>query len=231
MKHKFRQISPLICEFEWEDEVSDKLLQHQISFRTGLKKEFGSEISEVRMGFKTLSLKLPNSINLPEIKEWLASEKLEASLIPLPEKIWQIPVCYSLDTGRDIETLTISKTLSQENLIELHTEPLYRLHFYGFLPGFMYLNGLPKTLHTARKSTPDREVPVGSVAIGGSQTGIYPSSSPGGWHLIGQTPLSLFNPKLEIPVFAEVGERIKFIPISIQEFERLKRHPQQPKFR
>ena len=231
MKPKFRQISPLICEFEWEEEVSDKLLQKQISFRAGLKEEFCSEISEVRMGFNTLSLTLSDSLNLPVIKEWLASEKPKASLIPLPEKIWQLPVCYSKDKGRDLESLAKAKNMATEELMFLHSQPLYRLHFYGFLPGFMYLNGLPKALYTARKSTPDLEVPVGSVAIGGSQTGIYPSSSPGGWHLIGQTPIPLFSPKLAPPVFAEVGERIEFTPITSLDFERLKRHPQQPKFR
>ncbi|SFU12966.1 inhibitor of KinA [Algoriphagus locisalis] len=231
MKPQFRQISPLICEFEWEDEVSDKLLQQQISLREEIKKEFDSEISEVKMGFKTLSLRLSNSLNFPVIKEWLASVKPEDAQIPLPEKIWQIPVCYSKDTGRDLQSLAEAKNIAIEELIALHSQPLYRLHFYGFLPGFMYLNGLPKSLFTPRKSVPDREVPAGSVAIGGSQTGIYPSSSPGGWHLIGQTPIELFNPKSIIPVFAEVGERIEFTPISSQDFERLKRHPQQPNFR
>lgn len=231
MKPRFKQISPLICEFEWHDEVSDQLLQQQISFKAGLEAQFSSEIIELRMGFKTLSIVLSNSLHFPAIKEWIESLNPESSLIPLPEKIWQIPVCYSLDTGRDIESLANSKNLNQEELIELHSQPFYRLHFYGFLPGFMYLNGLPERLHAARKSVPDREVPVGSVAIGGRQTGIYPSSSPGGWHLIGQTPITLFDPSRSNPTFAMAGEQIEFVSISKEEFVEMKRNPQKPTFR
>lgn len=231
MKPIFKQITPLICEFEWQEGVSDHLLQRQLSFKTVLKEGFSSEINEIRMGFKTLSVTLTNSSFYQEIKKWLDSFNPEASLIPLSEKIWQIPVCYSLKTGRDIEILANSKNLSQKELIELHSQPPYRLHFYGFLPGFMYLNGLPETLHTERKSVPDREVPIGSVAIGGTQTGIYPSSSPGGWHLIGQTPIRLFDPSLSNPVFASPGEQIEFVPISKQEFDDMRRNPQKPTFR
>lgn len=231
MKPIIKQISPVICEFVWDSAISDELLQYQLSFKEQLQKEFRKEIIELRMGFQTLSLLLSRPLTFSQLANWLNSSRPEESLLSLSEKIWQIPVCYSRDTGRDIETLAKQKNISQEELISKHSHSPYRLHFYGFLPGFMYLNGLPKELHTARKSIPDREVPVGTVAIGGSQTGIYPSSSPGGWHLIGQTPISLFNPKLAIPVFASAGERVEFIPITIQEFERLKRHPQKPNFR
>ena len=231
MKPKFRQISPLIGEFEWDAEISDHLLQQQLAFKSLLEINYSSEILELRMGYKTLSIMLSTPLKDLNLVKFLGSINLEKSTKALPEKIWQIPVCYSKDTGRDLEALAIAKSLSIEELINLHSQPLYRLHFYGFLPGFMYLNGLPKALNTPRKSVPDREVPVGSVAIGGSQTGIYPSSSPGGWHLIGQTPVALFDPKLDKPVFAEVGERIEFTPITFLEFERLKRHPQHPKFR
>ena len=231
MKPTLKQITPMICEFEWRENVSDLLLQHQLTFETGLKKEFISEINEIRMGFRTLSVTLSNSSNYQGIKKWLDSYNPETSLIPLPSKIWQIPVCYSLETGRDIESLAKSKELNQEELIELHSKPLYRLHFYGFLPGFMYLNGLPETLHAARKSVPDREVPIGSVAIGGTQTGIYPSSSPGGWHLIGQTPVKFFDPSQSNPVFASAGEQIEFIPISKNKFEEIKGSSPKPTFR
>lgn len=152
-------------------------------------------------------------------------------LIPLPNRIWEIPVCYASETGRDLEALAKAKNISQKQLVDLHSQSLYRIHFYGFLPGFMYLNGLNEKLHSARKPVPDRAVPAGSIAIGGAQTGIYPSSSPGGWHLIGQTPISLFDTRQVTPVFASVGDRITFIPISLIEFERLKRHPEKPKFR
>ncbi|SFB36420.1 5-oxoprolinase subunit PxpB [Algoriphagus aquimarinus] len=228
MKPSVKQISPLIYEFEWDSKVSDQLLQHQLSLKANLQKDFGSAIIELRMGFKTLAVVLSKPLEATLLEDWVKSLNLKKSLKALPEKIWQIPVCYSKETGRDLEALAKHKNISQEELISLHSQPLYRLHFYGFLPGFMYLNGLKEELHTARKSVPDLTVPVGSVAIGGSQTGIYPSSSPGGWHLLGQTPISLFDSKLSIPVFAIAGERIEFTPITIQEFEHLTKHPQKP---
>ncbi|MEB2783935.1 5-oxoprolinase subunit PxpB [Algoriphagus persicinus] len=229
MKPIFRQITPLICEFEWDLPITDELLQQQLGFKSNLEKDFSSGIVELRMGFKTLALILSSHLVAGEIENWMSYFKAAADLKPLPEKIWQIPVCYSLETGRDLAALATHKKISQKELISMHSQPLYRIHFYGFLPGFMYLNGLNETLHTARKSVPDRVVPAGSVAIGGSQTGIYPSASPGGWHLIGQTPISLFDPRQANPVFASAGERIEFIPISNQEFEHLKKHPQNPK--
>ncbi len=231
MKPRFKQISPLICEFEWNSAASDELLQYQLTFKKNLQQDFDSEITELRLGFKTLAVKLANPLNSSVFEDWLNSLNPEEISSSLPEKIWEIPVCYSLATGRDLNSLAKLKNINPEEVISLHTQPLYRIHFYGFLPGFMYLNGLKAELHTARKSFPDREVPVGSVAIGGSQTGIYPSSSPGGWHLIGQTPISLFDPKLPIPVFAAAGERIEFTPITIREFDQLARHPRKPEFR
>lgn len=231
MKPTLTQISPLLYEFEWDSDISDTLLQLQLSFKAKLQEDFPKAILELRMGFKTLALVLSKTLESNELIDWLESQNPKDSAKPLPNRIWQIPVCYSHETGRDLKTLANDKNLAPEELISLHSQGLYRLHFYGFLPGFMYLNGLPPALHSSRKSIPDRSVPVGSVAIGGSQTGIYPSSSPGGWHLIGQTPIPLFDPKQVYPVFAAAGERIEFVPITAQEFDQMKKHPQKPNFR
>jgi inhibitor of KinA len=137
----------------------------------------------------------------------------------LSNAIWQVPVCYDPDYGQDLNSLAESKNLSLSELIQLHSEPLYRIHFFGFLPGFFYLNGLPPLLHTPRKSVPLLAVPAGSVAIGGSQTGIYPMQSPGGWHIIGRSPLIFFDSKQPIPVWAKPGEQIEFVPISAAQFQ------------
>ena len=155
----------------------------------------------------------------------------ELHLKPLSTNCWSVPVCYSSATGRDLEALSEAKKMTPSDLILLHTAEEYRIHFFGFLPGFMYLNGLPKELHTPRKKIPDLAVPAGSVAIGGSQTGIYPSESPGGWHLIGRSPISLFDPTSIPPVWAKPGENLKFSPISKREFDLLIRHPKHPELR
>lgn len=231
MKPILKQITPLLYELEWKSAVSDELLQSQLILKSNFQTEFDKVLIEMRMGFKTLAIVLSKPLNPSVFNEWLNAQNVTQSPDPLPEKIWQIPVCYSKLRGRDIETLAKQKNLTQEELINRHSLNLYRLHFYGFLPGFMYLNGLPEELHSARKLVPDRSVPAGSVAIGGSQTGIYPSSSPGGWHLIGQTPVSFFDPKQNVPVFGVSGERIQFNPITEKEFDRLQRHPRKPTFK
>lgn len=231
MKPVLKQITPLIYEFEWISAISDELLQAQLSLKANFQQEFNEDLFEMRMAFKTLAVVLSKPLEYSLIDNWLKSQNPDQTPAPLPERIWQIPVCYSTERGRDLEALAKQKNISQEELIDKHSQILYRLHFYGFLPGFMYLNGLPEELHTARKPVPDRAVPAGSIAIGGAQTGIYPSSSPGGWHLIGQTPVALFDPQQDIPVFGVSGERIQFNPITNQEFDRLKRHPEKPKFR
>jgi inhibitor of KinA len=146
----------------------------------------------------------------------------------LSTKIWLVPVCYELDYGKDLENLAKTKGLGIEELIALHSSTTYRIHFFGFLPGFMYLNGLPEILHSARKAVPERAVPAGSVAIGGSQTGIYPRQSPGGWHIIGRTPLALFDAEKNPPVWASPGDSLRFVPIHESELEKLLKNPPLP---
>ncbi|WP_198659417.1 5-oxoprolinase subunit PxpB [Winogradskyella aurantiaca] len=134
---------------------------------------------------------------------------------------WIIPVCYHPDYAPDLEDFCHGKQLSLWDFVRLHTSVDYSIHFFGFLPGFCYLSGLDERLHLARKPRPISRVPKGSVAIGGAQTGIYPSESPGGWHLIGKTPISLFDIDKDPPVFAAIGDVIHFESITIDEFKRI----------
>nr|WP_245405100.1 5-oxoprolinase subunit PxpB [Algoriphagus sp. AGSA1] len=209
----------------WDADISDNLLKQQLGFKELIEHEFNNWVEELRLGYKTLAMVLSKPLEAAVINRWVMSIREEGFCGKLPERIWSIPVCYSPSTGRDLDTLALHKNISREELIFMHSQMLYRIHFFGFLPGFMYLNGLNENLNTPRKSVPDRVVPAGSVAIGGAQTGIYPTSSPGGWHLIGQTPLSIFDPAKKIPVLASIGERVKFIPISEREFERMEMQP------
>lgn len=222
MKFRFLTISPTISEITWIGEISDELLKRQLALKSLLESNFNSFIHEIRIGFKTLGILWKSPPEKNKIQDLLFRFGEMDSFPDLSQRIWEIPVCYDLELGRDLESLAINKNMEIEEVIEIHSQSEYRLHFYGFLPGFMYLNGLPEILFSPRKSIPDREVPAGSVAIGGNQTGIYPSSSPGGWHLIGQSPLPIFDPKKNPPVWAEVGDKIKFSPISKSDFFKLK---------
>ena len=136
----------------------------------------------------------------------------------LTSRLWYIPVCYDESFGIDLEVLSQAKKISKKTIVERHTKAIYAVYFIGFLPGFLYLGGLNSDLHLDRKTTPNLNVKKGSVGIGGKQTGIYPQDSPGGWHIIGNSPLELFNPKQNPPCFLKAGDKVKFHPISKSEY-------------
>jgi KipI family sensor histidine kinase inhibitor len=138
-----------------------------------------------------------------------------------PPKVIEIPVCYGGAYGPDIETVAESHGLTIEAAIRIHSEPEYLIYMVGFTPGFPFLGGLPEILHTPRLETPRTVVPQGSVGIANNQTGIYPIASPGGWQLIGRTPLRLFAPERENPILYQAGDRIRFRRISSEEYDRL----------
>ncbi|MBM7662402.1 inhibitor of KinA [Bacillus mesophilus] len=132
----------------------------------------------------------------------------------------QIPVCYDTSLGLDIEEVAKQHSLTVDEVIDIHSNATYTVAIMGFLPGFPYITGLPEQLWTARKSTPRTYVPKGAVGIGGTYTGIYSLPSPGGWNIIGQTPLTLFNHKKDHPFLLQPGDRVSFTPITKTEFER-----------
>lgn len=131
----------------------------------------------------------------------------------------EIPVCYGGELGPDLAYVAGHCGVSVEEIIALHSEAGYLVYMIGFSPGFPYLGGLPRPLETPRRPTPRPRVPAGSVGIGGAQTGIYPIESPGGWQLIGRTPLRLFYPEEDPPVLLRAGDRVQFRSISREEFE------------
>ena len=133
-------------------------------------------------------------------------------------RLWTIPVCYDDHFGIDLEELSSLKNLSKEEIISLHTQAIYPVYFIGFLPGFLYLGGLNKLLHTPRRQSPRLKVSQGAVAIGGKQTGVYPNESPGGWHIIGNSPMHFFDASKSSPCFAKAGDSIKFSSISLEEY-------------
>lgn len=140
-------------------------------------------------------------------------------------RLVSIPVCYDPSLGIDLLAAAATLRLSPDELIRRHVAPRYEVRAIGFLPGFPYLAGLDPSLHLPRKSTPRAAVPAGSVAIGGAQTGIYPLDSPGGWHLLGRTPLNLFTPHLPSPTLLQPGDHLRFTPITLDDFHRLQSCP------
>ena len=130
-----------------------------------------------------------------------------------------IPVCYDMEFAPDLQEVANHAKIPTREVIRLHSSVTYRVHFLGFTPGFAYLGGLPETLHVPRLATPRKHVPAGSVAIAGSQAGIYPVDSPGGWRLIGRTPVRIFDPDAAQPSRLKPGDRVEFSPIDRATFD------------
>ncbi len=153
----------------------------------------------------------------PQEMAWEAIDKLQRwweesdALEPESREI-SIPVIYGGEAGPDLGDVARHSGLSEKQVVELHSSVEYMVWFLGFQPGFPYFGGLPEQLAMPRRAEPRVLVPAGSVGIGGSQTGIYPLATPGGWQLLGRTPLALFDPKREEPVLLRSGDRVRFVP-------------------
>jgi inhibitor of KinA len=142
-----------------------------------------------------------------------------------PLRSIEIPVCYGGLYGPDLEAVADHNGMTPEEVIALHSEARYRVYLIGFAPGFPYLGGMPERIAMPRRPSPRPRVPAGSVAIGGAQTGIYPIDSPGGWHIIGRTPLRLFSPERMPPALLFAGDAVRFRCISPEEFAALCESP------
>lgn len=141
----------------------------------------------------------------------------------LPEpRLVEVPVCYGGEHGPDLLDVAALHEMSPEHVVELHSSADYVVYFVGFVPGFAYLGGLPAEIATPRLPAPRKRVPTGSVAIGGSHTGIYPFVTPGGWRLIGKTPLQIFDGGRRGLSRLVIGDRVRFVPISTEQFDRMR---------
>ena len=155
---------------------------------------------------------------------WSATKAKVGTAAPFPKqaKSLEIPVCYGGDLGPDLEKIAARAGLSKEAVIAAHAGATYTVQAIGFSPGFPYLTGLPPALATPRLEKPRVKVPAGSVAIGGTQAGVYPMESPGGWNLIGRTPLSLFVFDREQPALLSTGDQVRFVAIGREAFDTWK---------
>ena len=138
-------------------------------------------------------------------------------------KTWQIPVCYDLKYAVDLIDLAKEKKISPLEIINIHKSKVYDVLSMGFLPGFMYLGFTDENLHCERKDIPSQDIKKGSIGIALNQTCIYPQDSPGGWHIIGVSPLDFFDLKSKNPCFAKPGDKIQFTEISNKQFEKMKK--------
>ena len=136
-------------------------------------------------------------------------------------RVFEIPVCYGGEFGPDLPFIASHAGLTEREVVDIHTSRDYLVYMLGFLPGFCYLGGLDERIHTPRLETPRLKIPSGSVGIGGSQTGIYPLESPGGWRLMGKTPVRTLDPDRDVPILMQAGDSIRFVEITAAEFRRI----------
>lgn len=165
----------------------------------------------------------PSIIGYRKLLEKLKSIETNIDSIVLPESSTiYIPVLYGGEYGPDLNEVADFNSISEADAIKIHTSTNYLIYMLGFTPGFCYLGGMDNRIATPRKQNPRLKIPAGAVGIADRQTGIYPIESPGGWQLIGQTPLKLFNPKAKPEFLVNVGDYIQFYPISQDEYFKIK---------
>ncbi|WP_298391872.1 5-oxoprolinase subunit PxpB [Hydrotalea sp.] len=159
------------------------------------------------------------------VRNYIATVVAHCTNMPEVEQpLVRIPVCYDATVAPDLMAFCESKNITVENLIELHSSEIYRVFMLGFLPGFAYMGTVKESLAMPRKTIPAKQVAAGSVGIAGRQTGIYPFASPGGWHIIGQTPEALFQQNRQQPALLQPGNRVQFVPIDVKTYYSLKQN-------
>lgn len=155
---------------------------------------------------------------------------LRAALAPLvvdlgaaqgASRRWRLPACYDTSVAPDLDEVASRTGLSVQQVIERHSAVTYHVYMLGFLPGYPYLGDLPPELALPRRENPRTRVPPGSIAIATTMTAVYPLESPGGWHLIGRTPVALWDVRRDPPVLLSAGDKIEFSPISVREYEEM----------
>ncbi|NNJ89655.1 MAG: 5-oxoprolinase subunit PxpB [Eudoraea sp.] len=207
---------------EWPKDIERSILDDILIFQDFLlRNDFDTKEWEMVPAYSSLTLiNIHKEIDHKAISSQLHNlygERKEG--IKRQTHLWRLPVCYDAEFGIDLEEVSGHTGKSIEQIIKLHSTSTYTVYGIGFLPGFMYLGGVPKDLETPRKTTPRLNVKKGSVGLARKQTGIYPQDSPGGWNIIGNCPIPLFNPEKENPCFVSVGDSIQFYSITRAQFD------------
>ena len=213
--------SSLLIEFG--NEISPEINQKMKTTVKLMKEQHIEGVVDMIPAFCSLLINYdPRVISYEELYDHMkALVKVEVKAEAGVKRVFEIPVCYGGAYGPDIENIAEHAGLSVEEVIKIHSSRDYLIYMLGFLPGFTYLGGLDERIHTPRLANPRLKINAGSVGIGGSQTGIYPLDSPGGWQLMGMTPVKTYDPEREVPILMEAGDYIRFVPVDEEEYFRI----------
>lgn len=223
MKQKYPQIKPMgdrAILIDFEPEISENSLNKLLNLKEIIEEELVEDKVEVINTYHSLLIvyvfTIENIYNkLSALKELVSRANIGKNI---NSQIYHIPVCYDEEFGLDLELIAESKKLKISEIIQLHTTPIYTVYFTGFLPGFLYLGGLDEKLKISRKETPRLKVEKGAVGIGENQTGIYPKTSPGGWQIIGNSPVTFFDKSRNPPCVISAGDKVKFYSVSKSQY-------------
>ena len=209
---------------QFEKIISEKVLDEVLFYKNLIQQLYIKQKVEVINTYNSILINYFVTIedvysDLKAVKEVFQQNNNTKNI---DSRVFEIPVCYDLDFGIDLELISKEKNLEISEIISLHTKPEYRVYFMGFLPGFLYLGGLDKKLQISRKSQPRMKIEKGAVGIGENQTGIYPKVSPAGWQIIGNCPVDFFDKNREIPTQISAGDYIKFKSVEKEEYEQIK---------
>lgn len=210
---------------EFGNEISPEINRKIRAFKIAVEKEGIEGIIETVPTYRSLLVVYnPEVIRFKELTERFETimGTMDSIQIPPPTVI-EIPVLYGGEMGPDIETVAAHNGKTVEEVIEIHTSGEYLIYMLGFIAGFPYLGGMSKEIATPRLKSPRVKIEGGSVGIAGEQTGVYPVASPGGWQLIGRTPLKLYDSDREKPVLLEAGQYMKFCAVTEEEYRRIEK--------
>ncbi|WP_408956510.1 5-oxoprolinase subunit PxpB [Natroniella sp. ANB-PHB2] len=224
-KTKYLDAGDKALVVEIGNQISEKINKKIRNLILAIEKKEFKGVEEVIPTYRSLlviydPLTIKRELLIENLKR--LEEDIEEIELPQP-KVVKIPILYGGEGGPDLEHVARVNGLTSEEVIELHSEAMYLIYMLGFTPGFVYLGGLTEQIATPRLDEPRIEIPAGSVGIADNQTGIYPIESPGGWQLIGRTPVKLFAPYRDKPILAEIesGNYIKFEAITENEYQKI----------
>lgn len=211
---------------EYAEEISEAINMRVIALQHATESNPIKGFIEAVPAYSSLTVYFSDLVSAAAVRSWLSDLSAQVSNNNNPvhstehSKQVIIPVCYDPSLGVDLPWVAAHLNQSMEEIIALHTSIAYRVYIIGFIPGFPYMGILPNALEVPRKQTPSMKIPAGSVAIAGRQTGIYPAEVPGGWQVIGRTPLKMFDPSKSPCSFLKAGDQVQFKPITLEAFNQ-----------
>ncbi|MEA3321437.1 MAG: 5-oxoprolinase subunit PxpB [Bacillota bacterium] len=224
MKISFHPLGDTGIQVLFGSDISEETNQQIRMFADYLKKIEIEGITELVPAYTTLTVFYrPDKFSykdlcntLEDIKKVLQKEEVQSNAT-----VFEIPVLYGGDVGQDLSEVASYNDLAEDEVVSIHSNQPYLIYMMGFVPGFPYLGGMPKEIAMPRRENPRAKIEAGSVGIAGEQTGVYPLETPGGWQIIGRTPVKLYDPEREEPILLSAGAYIRFVPVGQKEYEEI----------